>query len=478
VAFERLLENGENFWNRLASSFSGGLRNIATDGESYGHHFPFGEMALAYVVDQARQGRDNVQLTNYGAYLAEYPAVYEARIHEHTAWSCAHGLERWKSHCGCSDGGHPGWNQEWRRPLRRCLNYLKYYVDQHYFKRAPQFFTDPHLALREYGLTLAKTENLEDFLTRHASKKLSDTEKTNACRLLFMQRLSLASFASCAWFFDDISRLEPLNALTAARRAMDLLSASGGPDVEDGFVRILHEAQSNAREDWDGATLWKTRVTPRRPSLRSLAAYFPPGGPREVNWPGLRLNMRTEGQERIIHAFWPSTLEKEELRERNPETVPPPNRHVAEISLRLSAAREAELLRQSAHLAQALVPFLDNVAEDHTHEKLALLVPGLCWNWLSGTTPLSEEMLAWLRKYLEKNGSIRVVLERRAEDHGALLAQELPERAHDLTGLIVRARKLGLHVWFWQAQNMVMALPERDMHTELCQLLGLAVRRS
>lgn len=476
VAFERLLENGENFWNRLASSFSGGLRSIATDGESYGHHFPFGEMALAYVVDQARQGRDNLELTNYGAYLAKYPATHEALLHENTAWSCAHGLERWKSHCGCSDGGHAGWNQEWRRPLRRCLNYLKYYVDEHYFKHAPQFFTDPHLALQEYGLALAKTETLENFLTRHGKKELSNAEKTNACRLLLMQRLALASFASCAWFFDDISRLEPLNALTAARRAMDLLLASGGPDVENGFVRILAEAQSNAREDWDGATLWATMVTPRRPSLRNLGAYLPPDGPHEMDWPGLRLSTRTEDQEQVIHGFWPSTLEEEEIREPSPETLLPPTRHAAEMSLRLSARSEAELLRQSAHLAQALVPFLNNVSEDHSHEKLVLLVPGLCWNWLSGKTPLSEDMVAWLRRYLEKNESIRILIERRAEEQGSLLAQGLPERAHDLAKLIVRARKLGLHVWFWGAQNMVMALPKRDVHAELCQLLGLAVR--
>lgn len=476
VAFERLLENGENFWNKLAAAFSGGLRNIATDGESYGHHFPFGEMALAYVVDQARQGRDNLTLTNYAAYLAAHPADHEAVLRENTSWSCAHGLERWKTHCGCSDGGHPDWTQDWRRPLRRSLNYLKYYADEHFFRRGAEFFTDPNLALREYGLTLAGTEDLESFLDRHGRKKLDGAEKTDACRLLLMQRLALASFASCAWFFDDISRLEPLNALTAARRALDLLRASGGPDVEDGFVRILSEAQSNARDDWDGATLWKTVVTPRRPSLRSLARYLPPGGPHETAWPGLRLQVWGEGPERTLQAFWPATLEEEKIRTSVSEAEPLPDRHAAELSLRLCAEGEAGLLRHSARLAQDLNPFLHSFSEDRARKKLALLLPGLAWNWLSGETELPEDMIVWLRESLEKNEDMRAVLDRETEAHGVRLGKELPRSARQLSGLIVRARKLGLRAWFWRVQNMVMALPGRDVHAELCQLLGLAVR--
>lgn len=476
VAFERLLENGENFWNRLAASFPGGLRNIATDGESYGHHFPFGEMALAYVVDQARQGRDNLALTNYAAYLAAHPAEHEVLLHENTSWSCAHGLERWKTHCGCSGNGHPDWTQDWRRPLRRCLNYLKYYADEHFFRRGAEFFTDPNLALREYGLTLAGTETLESFLDRHGRKKLAGAEKTSACRLLLMQRLALASFASCAWFFDDISGLEPLNALTSARRTLDLLRACGGPDVEDGFVRILSEAQSNVDDKWDGAALWETMINPRRPSLRSLALYFPPGGPHEISWPGLRLRAQTEGPELVLQAFWPATLEEESVRMRIAEPAPPPARHAAEMSLRLSARNEDGLLRQSASLALALAPFLNGASEDRARGRLALLLPGLSWNWLSGEMNLSEDTVVWLRRTLEKNEAARAMLERETEAHGVRLAQELPRSAHDLSGLIVRARKLGLRVWFWQVQNMVMELPGRDVHAELCQLLGLAVR--
>ena len=128
---------------------------------------------------------------------------------------------------------------------------MKYYVDEHFFKRGSFFFRESGVALQEYGLVLAGSEALESFLERHCLPGLEPAQRTDACRLLLMQRLALASFSSCAWFFDDIARIEPLNGLTSARRALDLLAATGGPDVEAGFVRVLAEAQSNMREDWE-----------------------------------------------------------------------------------------------------------------------------------------------------------------------------------------------------------------------------------
>ncbi|PKN31444.1 MAG: glycoside hydrolase, partial [Deltaproteobacteria bacterium HGW-Deltaproteobacteria-20] len=323
VAFERLLGSGENFWVRLSGSFSRGLGNIATDGESYGHHFMFGEMALAYVVQQAREGRDGVELTNYGAYLAAHPATEEVQIHENSSWSCVHGVERWKTHCGCSDGGHPDWVQDWRRPLRRCLNYMKYYVDEHFSKRGGTFFRDSDQALQEYGLVLAGSESLESYLERHSLPGLEPTQRTDACRLLLMQRLALAAFSSCAWFFDDIARIEPLNGLTSARRALDLLAATGGPDVEAGFVRVLAEAQSNMRDDWDGAVIWEQLVTSRRPSPKELAAYprrFPMSKDRpEMAWPGVRLVLEPGAEGEKLRCFWTWTLETETVAVSGPE---------------------------------------------------------------------------------------------------------------------------------------------------------------
>ena len=122
VAFEDLLNRGEDFAERLFGGFNDGrdwpqLFHIATDGETYGHHHKFGDMALAAALNHIER-HNLARLTNYGEYLAQYPPDHEVQIIENTSWSCAHGIERWRSNCGCNSGGHAGWNQEWRVPLR------------------------------------------------------------------------------------------------------------------------------------------------------------------------------------------------------------------------------------------------------------------------------------------------------------------------------------------------------------------------
>jgi len=479
VAFERLLANGETFWNRLSNSYGQGLRNIATDGESYGHHFMFGEMALAYVIQQAWEGRDGVSLTNYGAYLAASPARDEVRIRENTSWSCVHGVERWKTHCGCSDGGHPDWIQDWRRPLRRSLNYLKYYADEYFFKRGPGLFQDASRALREYGLPLSGREPLDTFLGRNCRSGLSAQERTDACRLLLMQRLALASFASCAWFFDDIARIEPLNALTAARRAFDLLRAAGGPDVEAGFVRTLAEAQSNMREDWDGAALWETLVTPRRPSREELGAYlrYASGDKdrQEASWPGLRLEGRAAAKGTEMRLCWSGTLEEESVTLEGRGGFAEYSRVGAEIAFRMSLANEKALLEASSSAALDLAPLLSGFTEGQHQPQATLVmqVPGLVWNWLFHGQEVRADVLGFLNGWLGANAGVRHLLERLVEERGTAMADS--GQVQELAPLITRSRQLGLSIYWWELQNKVMALPDRGVHVELCQLINLSV---
>ena len=90
---------------------------LATDGESYGHHHRHGEMALAYALRLLEQDK-TVSLTNYGSFLAQFPPEWECEIVDDSSWSCAHGVERWRSNCGCN-GGKPVLNQVWREPSSR-----------------------------------------------------------------------------------------------------------------------------------------------------------------------------------------------------------------------------------------------------------------------------------------------------------------------------------------------------------------------
>ncbi|HET8916453.1 MAG TPA: glycoside hydrolase, partial [Candidatus Binatia bacterium] len=129
VAFEGLLSSGEHLANRLVGAFDDGrnrpqLVHIATDGESYGHHHRFGDMALAYALNTI-ESNQLAQLTNYGEYLERHLPTHQVEIIEKTSWSCFHGIDRWWSNCGCNSGGRPGWNQEWRTPLRGALDTLR-----------------------------------------------------------------------------------------------------------------------------------------------------------------------------------------------------------------------------------------------------------------------------------------------------------------------------------------------------------------
>jgi len=73
VAFEGLLNDGKRFADRLLSGFSDSrdwpqLSHIATDGETYGHHHHYGEMALTYALRYIEENK-LAELTNYGQFL-------------------------------------------------------------------------------------------------------------------------------------------------------------------------------------------------------------------------------------------------------------------------------------------------------------------------------------------------------------------------------------------------------------------------
>ena len=272
VAFEGLPRNGEHYWGRVAGCSRPGLLSLSTDGETYGHHVPFGEMALAYVLAQARSGRDGIQLTNYAAFLDERPPRRKVRLREPSSWSCVHGVERWRTNCGCTTGGHPEWNQRWRAPLRLGLDQVKAGVDAHYFDSGIEVFQDPMAALLAYGRVLAGSESRDAFARAHVRGDGAPERLQKAFSLLEMQRWALASFASCAWFFDEISRIEPLNGLTAAVRAMELASSTGAPDLSGDLAEILAAAQSNRPDRGTGKDLFERQAAPRRETAGSVVA--------------------------------------------------------------------------------------------------------------------------------------------------------------------------------------------------------------
>ncbi|MDR2051341.1 MAG: DUF3536 domain-containing protein [Deltaproteobacteria bacterium] len=304
VAFEGLLGDGERFWQKLSRSASAlrgenALLTLATDGETYGHHFTFGEMALAYVLAQGYAGRDGLSLTNFGAYLEENPPTAEARLHTPSSWSCSHGVERWRGDCGCSTGAHPGWKQTWRAPLRRALDRMKSAVDAHYFARGEEVFKDARAALLDYGRVLVAPSAGPDFLEKHLRDKGGAAP---AWSLLRMQESALSAYASCAWFFDELSRIEPVNAMRFMSRALDIMKSDGGPDMLPDLEKALGEAFSNKAEEGSGRDIFLRRVLPARqdPASVCLFGYLlafaerrlpAPGGEAFLRFPGLSLSL-------------------------------------------------------------------------------------------------------------------------------------------------------------------------------------------
>jgi len=251
VAFNGMLHNGEVFAHALIRVLDGGpeaqLASIATDGETFGHHHRFGEMALAYAL-RTIEGTEGIALTIYGEFLKQNPPTWEVRIHENTAWSCVHGLGRWSSDCGCNVLAPAGWNQQWRQPLRRSLNWLRDAVAGPFEEQASQLLVDPWAARDDYVALLLDTrkEAKEAFLNRWMRPRAANSKR--ALRLLELQRNALKMFTSCGWFFNDVSGIETVQILSYAVRVVELAEQLLGLEVWDAFLDHLDEARSNRPE--------------------------------------------------------------------------------------------------------------------------------------------------------------------------------------------------------------------------------------
>jgi alpha-amylase/alpha-mannosidase (GH57 family) len=277
VAFENLLARGEHFAHRIIGAFNDvhehpQVVNIATDGETYGHHHRYGDMALAYALHYIEEN-DLARITNYAEFLATHPPERVAQIVERTAWSCAHGVERWRSDCGCSTGGDPGWNQQWRAPLRAALDWLRDEVAVLFEKRGADVLRDPWAARDDYiDLVLDRSdETLRRFLLAHAREGAS-VQAT--LELLEMQRNAMLMYTSCGWFFNDVSGIETVQVLHYAARVMQLAERHGGEALEAEFVSRIASARSNLTEYGTARDIYERDVRPTRLDLRRVAAHY------------------------------------------------------------------------------------------------------------------------------------------------------------------------------------------------------------
>jgi len=280
VAFERLLTDGGRLVDRLTGAGNENrtwdqLLHVATDGESYGHHFRYGDMALAYALKTIEDNPD-VQLTIYAEFLESHPPTHEVELHQPSAWSCPHGVDRWRRDCGCNSGGHEGWNQTWREPLRNALDWLRDQLAPRFESQGGALLKDPWKARDEYINVILdrSSDSVRRFFSQHATHELTDQEQIAALQMLEAQRQAMLMYTSCGWFFDELSGLETVQIIHYAARALQLAKELWHEDLESDFVERLSLAKSNIPENADGRIIYEKLVKPAIVTRETAGAHY------------------------------------------------------------------------------------------------------------------------------------------------------------------------------------------------------------
>jgi alpha-amylase/alpha-mannosidase (GH57 family) len=277
VAFEQLLARGENLAQRLTGAFRETrshpqVVSIATDGETYGHHHRYGEMALTFAL-QLIEEQGHARLTNYAEHLQKFPPAYEVEIAERTAWSCSHGVERWQSDCGCHTGASPGWNQTWRGPLRSALDWLAGEAARIFESEGARVLRNPWAARDAYiDVILDRSDDsIDRFMAAHA---LPGAAVSPVLELLEMQRNAMLMYTSCGWFFNDVSGIETGQVLNYAARVIQLAERTGGVALDEEFADRLEPSVSNVPERGTARRIYEEEVIPSRLDLARVAAHY------------------------------------------------------------------------------------------------------------------------------------------------------------------------------------------------------------
>ncbi len=264
IAFNGILEDGAILAKRLIQGLGrpgdeAMLSHVATDGETYGHHHRHGEMALAKAIEDI-DSDPHVSLTTYSQFLSSNPPRRTVRLVEGSSWSCAHGLDRWRSDCGCSSGRHADWNQEWRAPLRQALDFLRDTLIVDFETSGSRVLHDPWEA-RDDFIEVILSGSPDEFLDRHCRPGVDQEARSLALDLLEIQRRAMLMYTSCGWFFDDISGLESVLVLRHAGRVIELTRWTLGRDLEPRFLDILEKARSNV-DSISGRDVYEASVRP------------------------------------------------------------------------------------------------------------------------------------------------------------------------------------------------------------------------
>ena len=255
IAFGGLLHDAASWAERMVAPDETVPRRalvaVATDGETYGHHHKFGEVALAWMLD-ALEHRKDVHVENFAAVLARHAPRHTVRLVAPTSWSCAHGVERWRTDCACRMAPDPsGRPMRWRAPLRQAFDWLAGELHALFEREGAPLLGDPWAARDAY---------VPDDAPERSRVPAGATVR--ARELLELEWHALSMFTSCGWFFDDISGIEALQVMRYAARAIEL-AGTDAARLEAGLLERLALAVSGTSEAPTGRDLYQAHVRPR-----------------------------------------------------------------------------------------------------------------------------------------------------------------------------------------------------------------------
>jgi len=293
IAFGPLLRDGAALAERLraAAGGEGTIVTVAVDGETFGHHHAFGEMALAFALSALAADRE-ITLAGPAAFRTRHPPTLEVEIAQGTSWSCPHGVERWRGDCACGVG--PPVPHAWRAPLRQAIDWLRDELADVYATRGGEVLRDPWGARDRY-IDCLLDGRVAEFLAAEGAGRLASSPTLHARRALELGRHALFMQTSCGWFFDELTGVEPVLVLRHAARAIEL-ARHLGRECEEGFVARLAPARSNLASHENGADFYRrvvlrARATPSR--IAATAAMMQVlGHPAEVPGYTVHLNGR------------------------------------------------------------------------------------------------------------------------------------------------------------------------------------------
>lgn len=277
ISFKDALYNGEKLANNLLNKLKN-LENsmilIATDGETFGHHKKFGELGLAFAINYLNNS-NIVKVSNLEYYLKNNYIEYEGEIIDNTSWSCAHGIERWRSDCGCKFD--PNTNQKWRTPFRKAIDFLKdeflKQIKQNNtpYKSQEEFFKDLQnyidiILKRDFEVKdFSSFNDYKDFIYNYFNNK-NENEIQKKLKLLEIYKNILFAYTSCGWFFDDISGLEATQNMKYLEYALNKMSEVFNKEIIENirnkFLDILEQAESNYPKYINGKYIFTNLIKP------------------------------------------------------------------------------------------------------------------------------------------------------------------------------------------------------------------------